>query len=216
MRILPNMLEPLSVSFPTLRRLPLYRRVMAERAAEGDEWISSEYLARRLGFQSIQIRKDMSQAGIEGRSKLGFPIAAALGRIEAVLGMGANDDVFVIGAGALAEAVLADESLASHGLKAIAVFDPDPALEGAAVGATGMRALHTSRLGDLARRMGVRAAVFTVGEPWAREAAASLGGTGIRAVLDLSPCKPEFPEGLRVARSDIGAVIAALLASSRD
>ncbi|HPE89769.1 MAG TPA: redox-sensing transcriptional repressor Rex [Spirochaetales bacterium] len=206
------MIEPLRISLPTLKRLPLYRRILEEKAAAGDEWVSSDALARRLGQCAVQVRKDLAQAGLVGKAKYGFPVAQSIAILDAALGSTSSKDVFVIGAGPMADAALADESLAAHGFKAIAVFEPDPALVGASVGRDGARALPLSKLPDLSRRMGVRIAILAVGGAWAQAAADGLKDSGIEAVLDLSPAHPQFPAGVRSVRADFGAAIAALAA----
>ncbi|PKL25988.1 MAG: redox-sensing transcriptional repressor Rex [Spirochaetae bacterium HGW-Spirochaetae-3] len=206
------MIEPIRISLPTLKRLPLYRRILEEKAAAGETWISSDSLARRLGQCAVQVRKDLAQAGIVGKAKYGFPVGDSISAIDAALGADESRDIFVIGAGPMAEAVLADEGLAAHGFKAVAVFEPDPSLVGTSIGVAGLRALPMSKLPDLARRMGVRVAVLTVGSPWAQVVADGLAGSGIIAVLDLSPVHPEFPNGVRSARADFGAAIATLSA----
>jgi len=196
--------------------LPLYKRILEEKAAAGEEWVSSDSLARRLGQCAVQVRKDLAQAGIVGRAKYGFPVGLSVSAIEAALGAEETRDVFIIGAGPMTEAVLADEGLPAHGFKAVAVFEPDPTLVGASVGASGLRALPMSKLADLSSRMGVRMAVLTVGSPWAQSVADGLAGSGILAVLDLSPVHPQFPVGVRSARADFGAAIAALAAGLAD
>jgi len=206
------MIEPIRISLPTLKRLPLYRRILEEKAAVGEQWISSDSLARRLGQCAVQVRKDLAQAGIAGKAKYGFPVGDSISAIDTALGAGESRDVFVIGAGPMAEAVLADEGLAAHGFKAVAVFEPDPSLVGVAIGTAGLRALPLSKLPDLAKRMGIRIAVLTVGFPWAQSAADGLAGSGIAAVLDLSPVHPQFPDDVRSARADFGAAIATLSA----
>lgn len=206
------MIEPLRISLPTLKRLPLYRRILEEKAAAGDEWVSSDALAKRLGQCAVQVRKDLAQAGLVGKAKYGFPVAQSIVTLDAALGSASSRDIFVIGAGPMADAALADESLAAHGFKAVAVFEPDPALVGASVGQDGARALPLSKLTDLSRRMGVKIAILAVGGAWAQAAADGLKDSGIEAVLDLSPAHPQFPAGVRSVRADFGAAIAALAA----
>lgn len=206
------MIEPIRISLPTLKRLPLYRRILEEKAVAGERWISSDSLARRLGQCAVQVRKDLAQAGIAGKAKYGFPVDDSIRAIDAALGADESRDVFIIGAGPMAEAVLADEGLAAHGFKPVAVFEPDPSLVGVAIGTSGLRALPISKLPDLAERMGVRIAVLTVGSPWAQVVADDLEGSGIAAVLDLSPVHPQFPRDVRSSRADFGAAIATLSA----
>lgn len=217
------MIEPNKISLPTLKRLPLYRRVLEEKAAAGERWISSDSLAKRLGQYAVQVRKDLAQAGITGRAKYGFPVDESIRAIDAALGADGSRDIFVIGSGALAEAVMVDEGLAANGFKTVAVFEPDPAMVGVAVGPVGeaatggpdvaLRALPLSKLADLSRRMGVRIAVLAVGSAWAQDAANRLAGSAIEAVLDLSPVHPEMPRGIRSARADFGAIVSSLAAS---
>lgn len=213
-----TMVAPLGIPLSTLKRLPLYLRIVQDRAAAGDEWVSSEFLAQKLGLGSIQIRKDLSSIGVVGSPRRGFPAEASRTRLSELLGAGNRSDVFLVGAGPLGEAVLADRGIARQGFKIVAVFDSDPALVGARLGAgpagggSGDRkeVLPLSKLPSLAKRMGISIAVLAAEAPAAQECADALVAAGISGVLDLSGLPAVFPASVAVSRSDFGAELASL------
>lgn len=198
----------LKVPLPVARRLPLYLRVLREEAGAGGRWLSSEALAQRLSLGAVQVRKDLAAAGASGRAKLGFPVAETLRILESFLGADDLAEVFLVGSGELAAAVLADEGLARRGFRAVALFDPEPGREGMELG--GLRVLPLSKLPDLSRRMGVRIAVLAMSGPGLRGAAALLASSGLGGVLDLSGASMDFPPPMVTLREDYGALLSEL------
>jgi redox-sensing transcriptional repressor len=214
------MVAPLGIPLSTLKRLPLYLRIVRDRADAGEEWVSSEFLAQRLGLGSIQIRKDLSSVGIVGSPRRGFPAAVARERLSELLGTGNRSDVFLVGAGPLGEAVLADRGIARHGFRIVAVFDPDPSLVGARLGGVQGGRLGSSedrkevlplaKLAGLVKRMAISIAVLAVEASAAQECADLLVSSGISGVLDLTGLPAVFPASVAVARTDFGADLASL------
>lgn len=206
------MVAPVGIPLSTLKRLPLYLRVLQDRAEAGEAWISSEFLAQRLGLGSIQIRKDLSSIGIVGSPRRGFPAAAARERLNQLLGAGNRSDLFLVGAGLLGEAVLSDRGIGRHGFKVVAVFDPDPALVGSRLGGREHQreVFPMSRLAGLVKRMGISIAVLAVEAGRAQDCADALVAAGIAGVLDLSGLPAIFPPSVAVSRTDFGAELASL------
>jgi redox-sensing transcriptional repressor len=202
------MTKPLGVPLPTIRRLPAYVRLLKERQEEGEEWISSDTLGRRLGLGAIQVRKDLSSVGAEGKAKHGFPVAETLGVLTGFLGADDYAEVFLIGAGPLGAAVLADESVSRSGFRIVAVFDPDRDLAGTDV--FGIKVFPLSKMPDLVRRTGVKLAVLAVGASGLRAAVESLACADFEGVFDLTGLAPELPERMTVVREDFGSRLAAL------
>jgi len=203
-----RMTNPLGAPLPTIRRLPAYIRLLKEREEAGDLWISSETLGRRLGLGAIQVRKDLSSVGAEGKAKHGFPVAETIRVLTAFLGTADYAEVFLIGAGPLGAAVLADENVARHGFRIAAVFDPDRDLAGTEV--YGHKVFPLSKLHDLTRRTGVKIAVLAVGAGGLRAAAEALSYVELEGVFDLTGLAPELPERMTVVREDFGSHLAAL------
>jgi redox-sensing transcriptional repressor len=153
-------MNPRGLPLPTVRRLPFYLRLFREEAEKGTLWISSDFLGDRLGLGAIQVRKDLSMVGAEGRARCGFPVRETMDILSGVLGGDEYADVFLIGSGPLAEAVLLDGSLLRHGFKVIAVFDPDPIRTGSSC--LNHDILSMGKFPDLVRRMGINLAVFAL------------------------------------------------------
>jgi len=202
------MAKPESVPLPTLRRLPFYLRILRERETEGTLWLTSEAIGKRLGLGAIQVRKDLGAIGAGGRAKYGFPVAETARIVSRFLGFEAFSDVFVIGAGELGAAVLADENIARNGLKIAAVFESDPVLIGSML--HGYRVLPLFKLGDLTRRMGVKIAVLAIDASGIRAAADEIARSELAGVFDLTGIGAPLPDRLIVIREDFGSRLASL------
>lgn len=189
---------------------------MKEHAQAGEAWASSDAIATRLGLSAVQIRKDLSAVGALGSPKRGFPVGETVALLEGMLGADDLADVFLVGSGELASALLADEGVGRRGFKIAALFDPDPEREGRKL--AGMSVFSLSRLPDLARRMNVRLAILAVSGPGLREAADAIAASCLSGVLDLSGTAMIFPPSIAVLREDYGerlSVLAGSLVRSR-
>jgi redox-sensing transcriptional repressor len=204
-----RIMNPRGIPLPTVRRLPFYQRLFKEESEKGTMWVSSDFLGDRLGLGAIQVRKDLAMIGAEGRARCGFPVAETTEILSRFLGSEDYADVFLIGSGVLAEAILADATLATHGFRVIAVFDPDPARAGGQCGDHDI--LPITKLSDLVRRMGVKIAVFAeTDKTLALIACAAVKASALHGLFDVSGLSLEFPEGLHVERDDFGSRLAKL------
>lgn len=211
--ILPAMVDPIGVALPTLRRLPLYLRLLEERGRSGEAWLSSEAIAARLGLNAIQVRKDLSSAGAIGIPKRGFPVRGTAETLARILRAEDYAQVFVLGTGAIARALLEDGSVGRNGFQAVAVFHPSPEAVGTMV--SGREVMPAGKLADLSRRMGVRLAALAVEPEWLAEAIRALADSDIEGLLDFTGLSlPPLP-GLVVARWSFGASLSALAGELR-
>ncbi len=200
------MTTPPGIPLATLKRLPMYLKIIKEAGELGSGWISSELLASKLGFGAIQVRKDLSSLGLVGSPRRGFPIEDAVVRIETFLGASNRSDLFLVGAGPLGAAALADQGILEHGFSIVAVFDRHPD----SFASEHQEVLSMGRLRDLAKRMGIRMAILAATPDWAQEAADELVAAGFEAVLDLSGLPARFPPPVAVSRVNLGADLAYL------
>ena len=74
------------IPIPTIKRLPSYLRLLKAYREEGMEMISATLLADELGLKPIQVRKDISCTGIEGKPKVGFSVNGLIDAIIEALG----------------------------------------------------------------------------------------------------------------------------------
>ena len=59
--------ERKTAGVPTIKRLPLYLRLLRKMKADGEEYASGTVVARELGLDPIVVRKDLAITGAVGR-----------------------------------------------------------------------------------------------------------------------------------------------------
>ncbi len=111
------------IPIPTIKRFPSYLRLLNVFKEEGREMASATMLAEELNLKPIQVRKDISFTGIEGKPKVGFEVDKLINAIISVLGWDNATDAIIIGAGHLGSALARYEGFGSYGLRIVAAFD---------------------------------------------------------------------------------------------
>lgn len=193
---------------PSIRRLPMYLRLLRLLQVRGREVVSCTHIARELGLVESQVRKDLAMTGIVGKPKVGYYIAPLIDSIEEFLGWKNTRDAFVVGAGSLGTALLGYEGFKEYGLNLLAGFDVDPAKVGTHVHGKEIFALE--RLPDLARRMHVLIAILTVPARAAQDVTNLLVLSGIRAIWNYAPTTLEVPESIICENMNLSASLAVL------
>lgn len=196
------------VSLPTLRRLPIYLQYLNKALANGQVTTSSTYIARDLGLDPTQVRKDLAFTGIEGKPKVGYPISNLIDSIKHFLNWDNLNDAFLVGVGKLGSAMLGYEGYLQYGLKIVAAFDNDPAKIGEKVGLT--QVLPLEKLVNLSQRMHIQLGIITVTADHAQEVADLMVQGGIQAILNFAPVSINVPDGVLVHNENLAAGLAVL------
>ncbi len=110
----------------SLRRLPIYYRFLQQMAVNGASQVSCADLARGLGLDPTQVRKDIEMTGIVGKPRVGYPLGELVRWMENFLGWNRPKGAVLVGAGSLGSALLGYERFRSHGMEIVAAFDIDP------------------------------------------------------------------------------------------
>ena len=118
----------------TLRRIPRYHQILEHLEAEGQEFVSSGYLATFFRIDDTQVRKDVSVIGYKGRPKTGYSVPGLRGAIGDFLGINFENTAVLVGAGKLGSALAEYSGFAEYGLRLVAVFDRDSAKVGKVIG----------------------------------------------------------------------------------
>jgi redox-sensing transcriptional repressor len=203
--------ELVSLPLPTLKRLPRYLALLLERGAQGEAWMSSEAIARRLDLTAIQVRKDLALTGAPASPRRGFRVEETARLIGELVGAGGSAQVFLIGAGPRGAAACQDGSLERRGFKIVAAFDPSP--ERWAETVCGLKVLPLVELPGLARLMRVRLALLAVREslfPGCARLAAEAGIRGLGNISGEALEEIEEIEGLVVVQEDLGLQLASV------
>ncbi|MDD2464749.1 MAG: redox-sensing transcriptional repressor Rex [Desulfobulbus sp.] len=193
---------------PTLRRLPLYYRLLKQLRETGRTGISCTLIGTELKLDATQVRKDIEMTGTVGRPKVGYEINELIYAIERFLGWDIATEAFLVGAGNLGEALMGYPGFSDCGLRIVAAFDVDPNKCHRVI--HGKHVRHISKLTGLMRRMRIRLGIITVPASDAQQAADLLVEGGAMAIWNFAPAKIHVPEPVIVTNEDLYCSLAVL------
>ncbi len=203
-----SQLEQRTAGVPTLKRLPLYMRLLRKMKENGDEYASGTVVAKELGLDPIVVRKDLAITGAVGRPRLGFPMDEIILAIEEFLGWSNTSDAFLVGVGSLGRALLGYQGFEQHGLRIAAAFDSNAEIIGTKV--HGKTVLDVAKMPELAKRMHVRIGILTVTASVAQNVANAMIQGGIRAIWNFTPTTLDVPEHVILQREELASSLAVL------
>lgn len=174
-----------AVSDSTVRRLSAYYRILEEADASGLGVLSSADLARRAGFTSAQVRKDLSCFGSFGKRGQGYDIERLREEIRRILGLDRGWRVALIGAGNLGSALFSYRGFEKQGFRIVAIFDRDKRLIGRAWRGVAIRPME--EFAQVAAAEGVEIAIVATPAEAAQGVADAVIAGGVRGILNFSP-----------------------------
>jgi redox-sensing transcriptional repressor len=191
------MSDGLKITPATLKRLPIYLRILKEKSKE--EYISSTTIAENLRISSIQVRKDLASISkVSGTSKKGFKISELIAQIEEFMGIEKSHIAVLVGAGKLGQALLHHEGF-ENDIKIIFAFDKDEEK------CDNIRVFNMDKLQELVRDEHVDIGVITTPKDVAQEACDKLIESGVRAIWNFAPTLLKVPKGVVVKNEDLSA-----------
>jgi redox-sensing transcriptional repressor len=193
---------------PSVRRLPSYLGIVKQLRHEGNEYISGTLIAREMGLESIQVRKDLAITGITGKPRLGYPAGALIDAIERFLCWYEPRDAVLVGVGNLGSALLGYQELQSRCLNFVAAFDTDSKKIGATVHGTKILSLETMEIA--VRNWKVRIAILTVPAAAAQETTDILVKAGIEGIWNFTNVKLNAPDHVVIQKEDLSSGYAML------
>jgi redox-sensing transcriptional repressor len=206
--ILMSQIERKTAGVPTLKRLPLYLRLLRRMKENGEEYASGTVVAKELGLDPIVVRKDLAITGAVGRPRLGFPMDEIISAIEEFLGWSNTSDAILVGVGSLGRALLGYQGFEQHGMRICAAFDSNPDIIGTEV--HGKTVLDIKKMPELAKRMHVQIGILTVTASVAQGVADSMIKGGIRAIWNFTPTSLDVPKHVILQREELASSLAVL------
>ena len=194
------------VSLNTLKRLPLYLNYL--KTLDGSGNISSTEIAKRLGLNDVQVRKDLSAVSSGGKPKIGYSVDALISELKEFLGYNSVNTAILIGAGNLGRALMSYRGFGEYGLNIIAGFDMNPALVGCRVNGTDI--LSTDDLSSYCSANHVRIGIITTPAQSAQEVCDMLINAGVKAIWNFAPAHITVPEGVLVQNENMACSLALL------
>lgn len=198
------------IPIPTIKRLPSYLRLLKAFKEEGKEMVSATMLAEELALKPIQVRKDISFTGLEGKPKVGFDVERLIEAIISVLGWDNATDAIIVGSGHLGSALARYEGFGTYGLKIVAAFDTAEEKWGTKIG--GVPVFSFDQLHQYIEENHVNIAVLTVPADEAQHVADQLVALGIMAIWNFAPKDLKLPSRVVVQRTDLATSFAVLSA----
>ena len=194
------------VSVNTLQRLPTYLNYL--KSLDDDGNISSTEIARALGLNDVQVRKDLSSVSSGGRPKVGYKIRGLILDLKEFLGYNAVNDAVMVGCGNLGRALMSYRGFREYGLRIVAGFDVSDDIVGEEV--SGKPVLPLSGLPQYCRENGIRIGVITTPAQAAQKACDLLMEGGIKAVWNFAPAHITVGEGVLVQNENMACSLALL------
>ena len=155
--------------------------------------ISSNDLGKMIGTNSSQVRQDFSYFNANGLQGYGYDVELLYNEIHKLLGLDVNQNVIIIGAGSLGQALAKHTNFERKGFKIIGIFDVNSQIIGKKIRDIEIRHLET--LPDFAKENTVDIAAITVPETYANEVAYKVTGLGITGLWNFAPVELKVPQG---------------------
>jgi redox-sensing transcriptional repressor len=195
---------------PTIRRIPVYLRILQDYKRNGIKWASATDIALELELKPIQVRKDMAFTSITGKPNKGYNVQQLIIAIKEFLGWDNIINAVLVGSGALGSAILGFEGVQEHGLNIMSAFDNDQSKIGTEI--HDIEILPLTMLDEIISRQNIKVGIITVPAFSAQKIAELLIEAGIKGIWNFSPVKLKTPEHVIVQREDLSCGLAVLSA----
>ena len=194
---------------PALRRLPWYLAYVKLLKKQGESYVSSTQIAKKINVSPTQIAKDLSYVNISGKTRVGYEIDQLIHVLEEFLGFRYVHKAVLFGVGSLGAALLADSGLEQYGLKILAGFDVKEAVVNTTINR--IPVYHANEFVERNQKI-IKAeiGVLTVPADIAQQTADFLIEGGIRGIWNFTPFRIRVPEGIVLQNTSIYAHLAVM------
>jgi AT-rich DNA-binding protein len=198
-----------AVTTQALHRMPYYIQQLKVLQSQKVETISAPKIAELLNLNEVQVRKDFAAVyPSKGKPKTGFSVSELISNMEELLGFRNADEAVIVGAGALAKAILAHEGFQEYGMKIVAAFDVKPELVGNEI--SGIKILPADKISNICRRMKIHIGIITVPAIQAQVVCDQLVAGGVLAIWNFAPVHLSVPSHILVQNENLAASLAML------
>ncbi len=196
--------QPVSVN--TMKRLPMYLNYLKSLDREGN--ISSTEIAKALGLNDVQVRKDLSAVSSGGRPKVGYNVMSLIADLKEFLGYNAINEAVLVGAGNLGRALMSYRGFEEYGLRIVAGFDIIPEMTDK--DGISKPILPLDEVSAFCRKNEIRIGVITTPSKAAQSVCDLLIASGIKAIWNFAPTHVTVPEGVLVQNENMASSLALL------
>ncbi len=185
-----------NISPAVIKRLPRYYRYLGDLLRNGVVRISSNELSNRMNVTASQFRQDLNNFGGFGQQGYGYNVEFLYHEMGRILGLEEKNNIIIIGAGNLGQALANNQEFDSNGFSIIGLFDVNPRLIGMTV--RGVEVYDIDMLESFIRDHEVKIAALTLPKTKAPQVAERLVELGIRAIWNFAPVDLNLPEDIMI------------------
>lgn len=184
------------ISPAVIKRLPRYYRYLGELLEHDIVRISSKELSLRMQVTASQIRQDLNNFGGFGQQGYGYNVEYLYTEIGKILGLDQVNNVIIIGAGNLGQALANYSSFEKRGFAMRAIFDVNPRLIGMTV--RGIEIKDIEELESFIKENDIQIAALTIPKRKAPMVAKDIVNWGIKAIWNFASVDLSLPEDIIV------------------
>lgn len=199
-----NLEKKEKISKKTIQRLTMYLKCLDKFSPE--DYISSEEMGVLLGVTAAQIRKDFSNfigdidscVGIRGK---GYNVKCLYDMIESILGINKQNNVIIVGAGKLGNAIFLEGDIEKPRFNIVGIFDITKSRIGKEY--KGIKISSVSDIPKLALEQKIDMAIITENKSIAQQVTDIVVQSGIKAILNMTPLEIKVPKDVVIEHIDL-------------
>ena len=184
------------ISPAVIKRLPRYYRYLGDLLKNDVVRISSKELSQKMNVTASQIRQDLNNFGGFGQQGYGYNVEFLYNEMGKILGLDKTNNVIILGAGNLGQALANNQEFEENSFKIIGLFDVNPRLVGMTV--RGVEVYDIDMLEEFLSKHDVRIAALTLPRGKAPKIARELVDMGVKAFWNFAPVDLNLPEDVIV------------------
>lgn len=184
------------ISLVVIRRLPRYYRYLGELLNQNITRISSKELSEKMNVTASQIRQDLNCFGGFGQQGYGYNVPELHQQIGLILGVNKTQNIIIIGAGNLGQALANHAGFSKRGFSLTAIFDTDINKIGAKI--NGVEVLSLDTLGKYLDENEIKIAILTLPKQHTQKVADLVISHGVRGLWNFSHMDLKVPEDVFV------------------
>lgn len=193
----------------TLNRLPFYMEYLKSIKNEGEMYISSTSIAKKLKLNDVQVRKDLALVSSSGgKPKVGYEIDELILDIQTFLGFKNNNKAVLVGVGSLGRALLNYTGFENYGLSIVKAFDVSLQKIGKRV--NDIEILSLDSISKFCKDNNIHIGIITVPHEQAQEVCDVLVNAGVKAIWNFAPTKLSVPEDILIQNENMASSLAVL------
>lgn len=184
------------ISPAVIKRLPRYYRYLGDLLENDVVRISSKELSEKMKVTASQIRQDLNNFGGFGQQGYGYNVEYLYTEIGKILGLNKTNNMIIVGAGNLGQALANYQDFEKIGFSVTAIFDVNPKLIGLVV--RGIEIMDIEDLEKYVKTNNIDIAALTLPKQKAQRVAQDLVSYGIKAFWNFASIDLQLPEHIVV------------------